>query len=249
VKAVLRALVEKVILTLSDRRKTELVDFALSHIGEVSYRRLAKQGFRPNGIIDIGAYHGDWSGLISRIYPQVPILMIEALAEQKPELEAACARLPLAKFEFALLGDKEEAEAIFNVMGTGSSIYNERSNVPRSQRILAMRTLDNVFSKYPQLKAPLLIKLDVQGAELDVLTGGSHVLALAEVVQLEVALMNYNQGAPDMNSVLKFMAERDFVFFDICGFVRPIPKYLSQIDVLFVRRDSTLRTDQFAFRI
>jgi len=110
-----------------------------------------------------------------------------------------------------------------------------------------MHTLDNLINKHPQLKMPLLIKLDVQGAELDVLSGGDHALALAEVVQLEVALMSYNQGAPDINRVLRFMAERGFVFFDICGFVKPIPRYLSQIDVLFVRKESKLRTDQFVF--
>ena len=56
-------------------------------------------------------------------------------------------------------------------------------------------------------------------------------------MQLEVALMNYNEGAPEMNAVLSFMTDRNFVFFDICGFIKPDPKYLSQIDVLFVRKD------------
>ena len=139
-----------------------------------------------------------------------------------------------------MLGKEEGAEAIFNVMETGSSLFAERSNVPRIQRALTTHTLDNVLNKYPQLKTPLLIKLDVQGAELD-------ALALTEVVQLEVALMSYNEGAPDIDDVLKFMAERGFAFFDICGFHKVIPKYLAQIDVLFVRTDSTLRTDQFIF--
>jgi len=89
--------------------------------------------------------------------------------------------------------------------------------------------------------------LDVQGAELDVLTGGSHTLNLAEVVQLEVALMNYNEGAPDLNAVVNFMTAHDFSFFEICGLVKPNPKYLSQIDILFVHKSSTLRRDHFVF--
>lgn len=229
------------------RRKAQLVDLALFHIGEVSYFRLAKHGFRPNGIIDIGAYHGEWSRLIARIYPTTPILMIEAQAEKGPQLEAICALLPHAKFELSLLGNKEGSESVFNVMETGSSLYSERSNVPRTRCTLTMHTLDNVLKKHPQLKTPLLVKLDVQGAELDVLSGGNHALALAEVVQLEVALMNYNEGAPDMNAVINFMTARGFLFFDVCGFVKPDPRYLSQIDVLFVRKDSTLRRDHFVF--
>ena len=126
------------------RRKAQLVDLALSHIGEVSYFRLAKHGFRPNGIIDIGAYHGEWSKFISRIYPQTPILMIEAQADKASQLEAIFALLPQAKFELSLLGNKEGSEAVFNLMETGSSLYGERSNVPRTQCTLTMHALYRV---------------------------------------------------------------------------------------------------------
>src|ERR1035437_8810939 len=102
----LKSLLEKVFSTLPARRKAQFVDLALSHIGEVSYFRLAQHGFRPNGIIDIGAYHGEWSRFIARIYPQTPILMVEAQAEKKPHLEALCTQLPLANFELSLLGNK-----------------------------------------------------------------------------------------------------------------------------------------------
>jgi FkbM family methyltransferase len=248
-KKLLRSMVEKVISALPARRKEQLLDVTLSHIGEVSYYRLAKKGFRPKGIIDIGAYHGEWSRFIARFYPHTPILMIEAQAEKKSQLETVCAQQPNANFELCLLGDKEGEEAVFNVMESGSSLYSERSNTSRIQRTLIKHTLDNVLKQYPQLTAPLLIKLDVQGAELDVLAGGSGALTLAEVVQIEVALMNYNEGAPDLTAVVNFMAARDFLFFDICGFVKPDPKYLSQIDVLFVRKDSILRQDHFVFSI
>jgi FkbM family methyltransferase len=132
--------------------------------------------------------------------------MIEAQAEKKRELDAVCAQLPQAKVVLSLVGNKENADAVFSVMERGSSLYSERSNVPRTQRTLTMHTLDNLLDHHPQLKAPLFIKLDVQGAELDVLSGGSQTLAIAEVVQLEVALMNYNEGAPDMKTVINFMA-------------------------------------------
>ena len=240
-------LLEKVLSALPVSRKLHLVDLALSHADEVSYHRLASRGFHPNGIVDIGAYHGEWSRLIARIYPQTPILMIEAQAEKKTQLEAVCVDLRQASFELCLLGDKDGVDAVFSVMETGSSLYSERSNAPRTRRTLTMHSLDSVLKQHPQIQAPLFVKLDVQGAELDVLTAGSHALALAEVVQLEVALMEYNEGAPDMVDVLDFMAKRDFLFFDISGFVRPDPRYLSQIDVLFVRRGSRLRTDYFEF--
>ncbi len=229
-------------------QKAKLVDLALAHIAETSYFRLAQLGFRPNGIIDIGAYEGNWTRTVANIFPRVPILMIEAQAEKKLVLDRVRADLPLVDHVICLLGDKDGAGATFNVMETGSSIYSENSDAPRRQRRLTMRTLDAVLQERPQLSAPLFVKLDVQGAELDVLRGGQVALKSSEVVQLEVALMSYNVGAPEALDVFQFMADRGFVVYDICGFVRPNPSYLAQVDVLFVRKDSALRRHYFTFK-
>jgi hypothetical protein len=41
-------------------------------------------------------------------------------------------------------------------------------------------------------------------------------LKSSEVVQLEVALMNYNAGAPEAIDIFQFMADHAFVMYDIC---------------------------------
>ena len=219
----------------------------MSHIAEVSYWRLARNGFRPNGIVDIGAYHGDWSRLIASIFPRVPILMVEAQDEKRRLLEKARSDIPLSNYALCMLGSSEGSEVVFNVMETGSSIYSERSNVPRVQRTMKTRTLDNVLTEQQRLKGPLFLKLDVQGAEVDIMRGAERALQEAEIVQLEIALMPYNEGAPTAHAVFNFMEQRGFLLFDVCGFVRPDPSCLSQIDVLFVPRASNLRRDFFTF--
>lgn len=239
-------LLRQIVSKWSPPRKAQLVDFALSYIAEVSYLRLAQRGFRPNGIIDIGAYQGDWTRLIAGVFPRVPILMVEAQAEKKSHLDAVRADIPCADYALCLLGSSEGSEVTFNVMETGSSTYSERSNVARAQRSLKTRTLDNLLKEHP-LPPPLFIKLDVQGAELDVIRGAASAMEQAQIVQLEIALMPYNEGAPMANAVFNFMEERGFVLFDVCGFIRPKPSYLTQIDVLFVPRDSELRSDFFTF--
>lgn len=243
----LRHLAEKIVSSLPENRKAQFLEFALANIAEVSYFRLAKQGFRPNGIIDIGAYEGQWTRLVAKIFPLAPILMIEAQVEKKNFLESVRDELPLVAYNISLLGKEEGSEAIFNVMETGSSIYSERSNAPRTQRSLTIYTLDSVLEENSRLREPFFIKLDVQGAELDVLLGGSRALNMAEVVQLEVALLPYNEGAPVANDVFNFMADLGFLIFDICGFVRQKPSNLVQIDVLFVRKELRLRRDFVVF--
>jgi FkbM family methyltransferase len=237
----------KVISGLPIAQKAKLVDHALAHIAETSYVRLAELGFRPGGILDIGAYEGSWTRTVANIFQGIPILMIEAQEEKRQALDRVRADFPLVDYTLCLLGDEDGAETTFNVMETGSSIYNENSDAPRRERRLAMRTLDAVLQERPHLSEPLFLKLDVQGAELDILRGGQAALKSSEVVQLEVALVSYNVGAPEAIDVFQFMRDRGFVMYDICGFVRPNPSCLAQIDVLFVRKVSALRPHFFRF--
>lgn len=132
----------------------------------------------------------------------------------------------------------------FYEMETGSSMFPEQSDARRTARTLSTRTLDDVASGVP---TPLFLKIDVQGAELEVLAGGSETLSRADLVQLEVALLPYNEGAPTILDVLPFMKTHGLVPFDLSGWSRPNGIDLAQIDLLFVREDSPLRLKFFNF--
>ena len=156
---------EKFISKLPLARKEQLLSVAQIHAGEVAYFRLAKQGFHPKGIIDIGAFKGDWTRQIAAIFPGVSVLMVEARTEMKMLLDSVHVDIPAASSAICLLGSKEGADVVFNVMETGSSIYSERSNAPRTQRTITMKTLDQLIRENPKLKASYFVKLDVQGAD------------------------------------------------------------------------------------
>lgn len=160
---------------------------------EQAYRRLAAAGFTPSGIVDVGAYEGNWARLARRVFPDAPIIMVEPQKEKQTLLEATCAELGNVSYVPAVLGAKTDTPVTFYEMETGSSMLPENSNVPRKKRNLITRTLDDVAV---DLSGPLLIKLDVQGAELQVLEGAQKTLQHCEVVQLEVAVLPYNDGAP-----------------------------------------------------
>jgi hypothetical protein len=90
--------------------------------------------------------------------------------------------------------------------------------------------------------APLLLKLDVQGFELEVLAGAQSTLDRTEVVVSEVSLLPYNKGAPLMHEVIAYLAEREFLPYDICGGLRRTSDMaLFQTDMIFARRGSELR--------
>lgn len=214
---------------------------------EAAYIRLAAKGFQPDGIIDVGAYQGEWTRLARSIFPKAPVLMIEAQEAKKPYLDAVCAEMAGTRYASTVLGAASGEVVTFYEMETGSSFLPEQSNAPRVEKRLVTRTLDEVAGELLPGPASLFLKIDVQGAELQVLAGGEETLARSEVVQLEVAMLPYNKGAPTMLEVISYMDDRELVPFDISGSSRPNGCDLVQIDILFTRRGSALRPDYFAF--
>jgi FkbM family methyltransferase len=211
---------------------------------EAAYRRLVSKGWRPAGIIDVGAYQGAWTRMARGVFPGVPVLMVEAQKAKGARLEALCAELGNVSLVSGVLGAEPGREVTFYEMETGSSYLPERSNAPRTATTYVTRTLDEVAAS---MDGHLFLKIDVQGAELDVLAGGPETLHRSEVVQLEVPFVRYNEGAPGLLDVMRFMDERDFVPIDVSGFSRPNGLDLVQADFLFVRRDSPLRPEFIEF--
>jgi FkbM family methyltransferase len=230
-------------LPATSAAKRNLVTTAFWHLQDVAYTRLRDAGFDPKYIIDIGACSGDWSRSVRQIFPKPAMLLVEARQEEEPALRSACEAIGNASFNICLLGSTKSDAVAFSLTDTGSSLFPERSNVAQEKTVLPMMTLDTIAAP----KAPTFIKIDVQGAELEILKGAPKTMEVCEVIQLEVALLNYNEGAPTAAEVITFMDQSGFAFFDVAGFVRPLDKHLIQLDLLFVRKTSKLRPETFTY--
>jgi len=207
-----------------------------------SLANLAANGFAPRTVIDVGAWIGDWTEHAHPILPAADFLMVEANPLKQEGLQAVAARLgSRVRLRMALLGPEARKEVPFYAMEAGSSVLPEDTGFDRNLLALPMTTLDEVTGA-PALQGPVLLKVDVQGYELEVLRGGGKTLAASEVVLLEVSLLEYNQGAPLMPDVVAFMNSAGFLPYDVCGqFRRESDAALCQVDIMFVRRDSPLR--------
>ena len=214
-------------------------------LDEQAYRRLAASGYAPASIIDIGAHDGNWTRLARRIFPDASILMIEPLSSKAESLRALADSLERTSFVDALLGAEAGRTVTFYEAGTGSSVHREQSNVEFKETSLKTSRLDDVAV---QLDGPIFLKLDVQGAELEILDGGSKTLDRSDLVQLEVALLPYNEGAATFLQVIEYLDQRGFVPFDIAGMIRPTGAELVQVDMLFVSIGSPLRPKHFVFQ-
>lgn len=209
-----------------------------------AYKRLKEKGFSPDRIIDVGAYEGSWTRLVRTVFADTHVTMIEAQHGKMEILGKVCRDLSRVNLVSALLSDMAGKELVFYEMETGSSLRPENSNVARIERKMVTQTLDDVVGSDGQR---IFLKIDVQGAELDILAGGQGTLGRCEIVQLETALLPYNAGAPQITEVLVKMDAWGFVPYDFAGFIRPNGIDLVQTDILFVRRGSPLRPSHFTF--
>ena len=217
----------------------------LCHPHDVFFAKLAALGYRPRAAVDIGAYEGQWTAALKRSFPDTPVLMIEAQPEKAPVLEELASTLAGVSHRTCLVGERTDAAVTFHVMdtpygSTGSSMYPEQTSFSRDAVSLRMDTLDNILAD-AGLADPDLLKIDVQGAELDVLRGAATSLKSVELIHMELSTLQYNEGAPLAAEVVAFMDEAGFVLFDILEEHRITGNVLSQLDALFVRKGSALR--------
>lgn len=201
-------------------------------------------GFRPKGILDIGAFEGAFARTARHFFAQSPILMLEAQPGKELQLKAIAAQLPDMDYRIVLLGTENRADVAFHhvnaaINSSGSSLYEEQTRYPRDTISLRMRRLDDVLAEMPGREFDLL-KVDVQGAEIDVLRGGMRTLAGAVAIVIELSLLEYNKGAPLIGEVMRWLAEQGFALFDVFPVSRIPTGALLQVDGIFLRRESGL---------
>jgi FkbM family methyltransferase len=115
---------------------------------------LQRQGFRPKGILDIGAFEGAFARTARHFFAQSPILMLEAQPGKEVQLKAIAAQLPDVDYRIVLLGAENRADVAFHhvnaaINSSGSSLYDEQTSYPRDTISLPMRRLDDVLAEMP----------------------------------------------------------------------------------------------------
>lgn len=197
-------------------------------------------GYQPTLVIDVGAFRGEWTKNVLPIFPGAKFIMIEPQEDKTALLADLAARESRVHFIKTLVGKSKQERVTFYEMESGSSVYEEQTNHPRDRKEYSMRTLDDAIKAYLPADE-IFLKMDVQGAELDVLEGAEETLARCNFVLLEASLLNYNRGAPQLAEVIRYLDEKGFVVFDCCDMRREKNGVLFQVDFIFTRKESVIR--------
>lgn len=200
---------------------------------DTTYNLLKSIGWAPKTIIDIGAYKGEWTLQTRMYFPNAQYTLVEPNG-------IPAIRKPTDRIINTVLSDSERDVQWFSNGSTGDSMFRERTRhydtvAPTIRRTA---TLDGLFSD----ETFDFIKIDCQGAELDILTGGAGVVSRTECVLLECPFAGqYNTGAPTFADYIRKMDEIGFAPLDITEH-HHANRILCQIDIFFLRKTSPMWT-------
>lgn len=198
---------------------------------------LYRKGVRYSTVIDVGCADGQFFlnlaalGIDSGAVP----LNVDANAIYEPSLKAI-KEVVGGDYRIAAASDTEGSiEMTTAVHPYWSSVRNEgdiywkRLNALSAEKVnVPAITIDGTCASLG-LKGPFLLKLDVQGAEAQVLEGASATLARTTVVICEA-------DVDDFQSINSALIKRDFVLYDITHLNRVADQTLGWFYPVYVNR-------------
>jgi len=171
-------------------------------------------GFQPSVIYDIGSCVGHWASIAHKIFPNAIIYCFEPNQDlyrvyEQVENHLIIRGMPFTRVYPILLSKNEkEVDYYFSKIHIGgNSYYKEKSQFfNHSTRMKTVR-LDSL-----DLPKPDLVKIDVQGAEIDVIQGGLKTISKSKHLVVEMQHVDYNLGAPKVDEGMEYIQSVGFRF-------------------------------------
>jgi len=203
---------------------------------------LRSRGLHPATVVDVGV--GPGTPELYAAFPDATLMLVEPLEEWRGHLEAVARERP-AHIAVAAAGrEAGEIEIAVHRAPVCSSMLGARRGDPdQPRRAVPVVRLDDLRAEHA-LAGPFVVKVDVEGGELEVLGGALELLRQTDAVLLEVSLFELVPGAPQLHDVVAWMHEHGFVVGEIYnGHNRLLDGSLAQVDIAFVQEDGRFRRD------
>ncbi|BCA94927.1 methyltransferase FkbM [Legionella antarctica] len=207
---------------------------------------LKRINFHVQTVIDVGIAFG--TPAFYKSLPEAKFYLIEPVPQCKPLLEKLEHTIGATCFNVAA-GSKDGEIKFFvhpDISGSSSLRQWEGEVFDGESVTVPLKKLDSLIPK--SINRPSLLKIDTQGNELDVLAGAKELLEVVDVVIIETSFHEFRKGAPEIHEIISTMADLGYRCYEILeGHYRAIDNALAQVDIAFVKQDSTLRSSKCFF--
>lgn len=183
---------------------------SIEHLEALRSRRLKT-------VVDIGANRGQFTLLTRLLFPEASIFAFEPLSGPGAVFMRLFADDKAIKLRNVAIGDKAGVAQI-NVMSRDDSssllqpaaLQTDIFGTDQSAvQTIAVQRLADVLDR-SCLSGPALMKIDVQGFELEVLRGSSEMLDLFDVILVECSYVELYKGQALASDVVSWLAARGF---------------------------------------
>lgn len=201
---------------------------------KVGLEHLKTFNFQPEVVLDVGVLTGTPDLYLA--FPRSRLILFEPQLEFEPYIKEFAKRYNISYHMVALGSSSGTTTFLANPSDPGAATAlaacdQDTASVPR---VVPIRRLDEVLSRQ-DLGNSCLLKIDVEGFELEVLDGAIDLLPGIDAVILEARFIRYRPNQPIFHEVLSWMAEHGFFVHDLLdGGYRPQDGALDVIDVLFI---------------
>jgi FkbM family methyltransferase len=241
-----RLLTERVGIALRERHRlrrlkgTRAKWLTTGYIDTMELIDLAVRGGAKT-VYDIGGHVGSWSLLCNALYPKTEIFAFEPLPRHIEEFAANTRDISNIRLFPCALGSHVETRNFHPATRSAASSFLPLTSVGKEQwhldneEAVTMNIvpLDDIVAR-EKLPNADLIKLDVQGFELEVLRGGIQALKHARWVLSEVSFRPFYEGQVLFSELAAFLTQHGYETYAF-GYPVHAGVPLVQLDVLFQR--------------
>lgn len=187
----------------------------------------------PKNFLDIGAHEGEFAWEVRKRYPECKIISIEA----NPYCEKYLQKIGVEYQIIGLSSDKTNKKLFFekkNPASFGASFYKENTEFYDDGLFDTIEVESDTLDNRDFFSGQVIdfVKIDTQGSEFDILSGGKKTIKRSKYVLIECSTVQYNQGSKLIDEIVKKMKEYEFSVDDIFNFNK-INNTIMQMDVLF----------------
>tara|TARA_A100001011_G_scaffold58173_1_gene57328 strand:- start:1101 stop:1817 length:717 start_codon:yes stop_codon:yes gene_type:complete len=196
-----------------------------------------------NTLIDIGSNKGQFILLCLKFFPSLTIYSIEPIKEiLERQRNFFKFRKSIFFFNFGI-GNKNKNLNFYITERMDSSSFltiNKSDNFNKNysvkeKRSIKIRQLDQILKNKILIK-PTLIKIDVQGYELEVLKSAKKILSKTDFILLEVSKNKMYNKQPLEREIINFLKKKNFIIKKKSNWIKIKNTKFMQRDILFKRK-------------
>jgi FkbM family methyltransferase len=193
-------------------------------------------------VIDVGAHHGQFALLSRELFPQAEIFCVEPLPEAVERLEVTVGADPATTILPVAAAASQGTRRLHVSRKTDSSsllpiLKSYRTAFPGTEEAATVdietTTLDSILPG--EIRRPALLKVDVQGGELEVLLGAEALLAKIDAAYVECSFVEFYRGQALADEVIAALLDRGMRLVGVFSVVRDRRGSCLQADLLFRR--------------